>query len=293
MRRVLLIANPTSGGGKVPGLLPGVRARLDALGVAHRTELTRSLQHARDLTFEALDRDEIPVSLSGDGVAGAVAGAARTRPGAVIGVLPGGSGNDFCRHTGIGGDAIAACDVIAGGEPRPIDLGEANGAPFLGIASLGFDSEANTAANAAPRFLGRGIYVYGALSAVARWKPADFEVQIDGDTDRFAGWSVICANTSVYGAGMFVAPQARLDDGLLDIVLIRKTSRRRFLASFPKVFKGEHIHDDNVSVQRAREVRVSASRPFSVFADGDPIADLPVVVRVLPAAVRVLLPAAS
>jgi YegS/Rv2252/BmrU family lipid kinase len=293
VRHVLLIANPTSGGGKVPGLLPGVRARLDALGVAHRTELTRDLQHARDLALQALDRDEIPVSLSGDGVAGAVAGAARARPDAVIGVLPGGSGNDFCRHTGIGGDAIAACDVIAHGEARPIDLGEANGAPFLGIASLGFDSEANTAANAAPRALGRGIYVYGALHAVARWKPAEFEVEIDGGPDRFEGWSVICANTSVYGAGMFVAPDARIDDGLLDVVLIRKTSRRRFLTSFPKVFKGQHVHDDNVSVQRAREVRISASRPFAVFADGDPIADLPVVVRALPAAVRVLLPAAS
>jgi len=277
----------------VPGLLPGVRARLDALGVAHRTELTRDLPHARELALEALGLGEIPVAFSGDGVAGAVAGAVRARPDAVMGVLPGGSGNDFCRHTGIPGEALAACDVLAHGEARPIDLGEANGAPFLGIASLGFDSEANTAANAAPRALGRGIYVYGALSAVARWKPAEFEVEIDGHVDRFAGWSVICANTSVYGAGMFVAPQARLDDGLLDIVLIRKTSRRRFLASFPKVFKGRHIHDDNVSVQRAREVRVSASRPFAVFADGDPIADLPVVVRVLPAAVRVLLPAAS
>ena len=292
VRQVLLIANPTSGGGKVPRLLPAVRTRLDALGVRHRTELTRSLAHARELTIEALALGEIPVSFSGDGVAGAVAGAARTHPEAVIGVLPGGSGNDFCRHTGIPGDALEACSVIAHGEPRPIDLGEANGVPFLGIASLGFDSEANAAANAAPRALGRGIYVYGALSAIARWRPASFEVRADDHVERFEGWSVICANTSVYGAGMFVAPQARVDDGLLDVVLIRKTSRARFLASFPKVFKGEHVREENVTVRRAREVEVTASRPFQVFADGDPIADLPVVVRSLPAAVRVLLPAA-
>lgn len=290
VRHVLLIANPTSGGGKVPGLLPAVRARLDALGVAHRTEMTRDLPHARELTLEALALGEIPVAFSGDGVAGAVAAAARGRADAVIGVLPGGSGNDFCRHSGIPGDAVAACDVLANGEARPIDLGEANGAPFLGIASLGFDSEANAAANAAPRMLGRGIYIYGALSAVARWRPAEFEVEADGHVDRFEGWSVICANTSVYGGGMFVAPQARTDDGLLDLVLIRKTSRARFLASFGKVFKGEHTRERHVSIRRAHEIRVSASRPFSVFADGDPIADLPVVVRVLPAAVRVLLP---
>ena len=292
VRPVLLIANPTSGGGKVPRLLPAVRERLTALGLTHRTELTRDLPHAGALTREALGRGELPVSFSGDGVAGAVAAAARDVPDAVIGVLPGGSGNDFCRHTGIPGDALEACAVIAGGEPRAIDLGEANGVPFLGIASLGFDSEANAAANAAPRALGRGIYVYGALAAIARWKPASFEVRADDHVERFEGWSVICANTSVYGGGMFVAPQARIDDGLLDVVLIRKSGRGRFLASFPKVFKGEHIHNENVSVRRAREVHVTASRPFSVFADGDPIAHLPVVIRALPAAVRVLLPAA-
>ena len=292
VRQVLLIANPTSGGGKVPRLLPSVRARLDALGVAHRTELTRDLAHARELTGQALELGEIPVSFSGDGVAGAVAGAAHGHPGAVIGVLPGGSGNDFCRHIGIPGDALDACAVIADGEPRAIDLGEANGALFLGIASLGFDSEANAAANAAPRVLGRGIYVYGALSAIARWRPASFVVRAGDHVERFDGWSVICANTSVYGAGMFVAPQARVDDGLLDIVLIRKTGRLRFLASFPKVFKGEHISEENVTVRRAREVEVTASRPFTVFADGDPIAELPVVIRAVPDAVRVLLPAA-
>ncbi|MCU0313023.1 MAG: diacylglycerol kinase family lipid kinase [Solirubrobacteraceae bacterium] len=289
MRRVLLIANPTSGGGKVPRLLPQVRERLSALGVEHRTETTRDLAHARELTLEALALGEIPVAFSGDGVAGAVAGAAAYRD-AVIGVLPGGSGNDFCRHAGIPGDALAACETLARGEPRPIDLGEANGVPFLGIASLGFDSEANAAANAAPRALGRAIYVYGALSALARWRPASFEVEADGERLAFEGWSVICANTSVYGGGMFVAPDARIDDGLLDLVAIRKTGRARFLASFPKVFKGEHVRLEHVTVRRAPEIRVSASRPFTVFADGDPIADLPVVVRALPAAVRVLLP---
>ena len=114
VRRVLLIANPTSGGGKVPKLLPAVTARLTALGIEHRTELTRDLAHARELTVEALGLGETPVSFSGDGVAEAVAAAAAHRD-ATIGVLPGGSGNDFCRHTGIPGDAVAACDVLAHG----------------------------------------------------------------------------------------------------------------------------------------------------------------------------------
>ena len=293
MPRALLIANPSSGGGKVTRLLPAVRERLRALGVEHDLELTRSLEHAGELAGAALARGELPVAFAGDGVAGAVAGAAAAQEGAVIGVLPGGSGNDFCRHVGIPQDAVEACAVIARGTPSPVDLGEANGRPFLGIASLGFDSEANALANRAPRFLGRGIYVYGALGAVARWRPARFDVTVDGAQESFDGWSVIVANTSVYGGGMYVAPDARVDDGLLDVVLIRKTGRLRFLASFPRVFRGTHVRERNVSVRRGREVRVSASRAFDVYADGDPVATLPVHVRSLPAAVRVLLPAGS
>ena len=181
--------------------------------------------------------------------------------------------------------------VLVHGEPLAVDLGEAGGRPFLGIASLGFDSSANEIANAAPRRLGRGIYVYGALLAIARWKPATFTIELDGGERRFEGWSVIVANTSVYGAGMFVAPDARLDDGLLDVVTISRSSRLKFAATLPKVFKGTHVSDGLVTVERAREVRISASRPFDVYADGDPIAALPTVIRALPGAVRVLLPA--
>ncbi len=287
---MLLIANPTSGGGKVVRLLPRVQEKLNALGVPHRTEMTRSLEHAGELTREALERGEIPVAFSGDGVAGAVAAAAARFGDATIGVLPGGSGNDFCRHAGIPKEPLAACELMRSGVPTAIDLGEANGDIFLGIASLGFDSEANAIANAAPRALGRGIYLYGALMALARWRPASFQVEIDGSSESFDGWSVIAANTSVYGGGMYIAPDARIDDGLLDIVLSHKTSRLRFIASMPKVFSGKHIDDPSVSVRRGLEVRVSASRPFVVFADGDPITELPAVIRALPGAVKVLLP---
>ena len=291
MRPVVLIANPASGGGKVLRLLPAVESRLGELGIPFRTQLTRSLEHARELALQAAAEDATAVSFSGDGVAGAVAGALAGREDALVGVLPGGTGNDFCRHVGIPRDPVDACHVLLHGEARAIDLGEADGRPFLGIASTGFDSSANEIANAASRRLGRGIYVYGALAAIARWTPATFTIELDGAERTFEGWSVIVANTSVYGAGMYVAPDARLDDGLLDVVTIGRSSRLRFGATLPKVFKGTHVSDPLVTVQRAREVRIAASRPFDVYADGDPIAALPSVVRALPGAVRVLLPA--
>ena len=291
MTSILLIANPAAGGGRVPKLLPSVRRKLDSLGLEHRTGLTACLEDAVELTNEALDRGEIPVAFSGDGVAGVVARTASYREGGVFGVLPGGTGNDFCGHVGIPEDAVEACDVLATGVPTTIDLGEANGVRFLGIASFGYDSLANESANAAPRFLGSGVYIWGAISALVRWKMATFTVLADGNDKSFKGWTLLCANTSRYGGGMLIAPNASIEDHQFDLICTLETSRLRFIRMFPKVFKGEHIGDDNLDVSHAREVIVSADRPFTIYADGDPLTELPAEIRILPDAVKVLLPA--
>ena len=291
MTSILLIANPAAGGGRVPKLLPSVRRKLDSLGIQHRTGLTSSLDDAVRLTNEALDQGEIPVAFSGDGVAGVVARTASYRPESVFGVLPGGTGNDFCGHVGIPDDAVEACEVLASGVPTTIDLGEANGVRFLGIASFGYDSLANESANAAPRWLGSGVYIWGAISAVIRWRPAHFTVTADGAEKSFDGWSVLCANTSRYGGGMLIAPNASIEDHQFDLICTLDSSRLRFIRMFPKVFKGTHIDDDNLDVSHAREVLVSADRPFTIYADGDPLTELPAEIRILPSAVKVLLPA--
>ena len=238
----------------------------------------------------------IPVTLSGDGLVGCVAGAlaALAGPGAeaaLMAVLPGGRGNDFARVTGIPADPVAACAVLAHGAPFPVDLGTVDGRPFIGIASVGFDSDANRIANAAPARLGSLVYAYGALRALATYRHATFTVDVDGEQRRFAGWSVAAANTSAYGGGMLMAPDAQLDDGLLDVVLSGHTSRGHFLRALPKVFKGTHVRDASVEVLRGAWVQVAADRPFTVYADGDPIGELPARFGVLPGAVRVLLPA--
>jgi YegS/Rv2252/BmrU family lipid kinase len=290
-RQVTLIVNPSAGGGRAARALPAVEARLVALGLGLEVDATRDLGHAGELAVAAARRGRVVVTLSGDGMLGKVAGALREVPDAVVGVLPGGRGNDFARVAGIPLDPEAACDVIAHGQPRAIDLGEAGGTPFIGIASLGFDSDANRIANKAPARLGALVYVYGALGALVGWKPAAFSLEVDGERVSFTGWGVAIANSKAYGGGMFVAPDAELDDGALDVVRLERTSKARFLRSvLPKVFKGEHIHEPSVHVLRGAEVRVGADRPFTVYADGDPIGELPLTFRAVPGALRVLLP---
>jgi YegS/Rv2252/BmrU family lipid kinase len=287
---ISLIVNPSAGGGRAAKVLPKVQARLRALGVEHHTELTRDLPHAQELARSAAAAGEPAVVLSGDGLLGAVAHVLRGHPEAVMGVLPGGRGNDFARVAGIPLDAEAACGVIAHGTPRPVDLGDVDGATFIGIASLGFDSDANRIANEAPPRLGSLVYAYGALRALATWKHAAYEIVVDGEARAFSGWSVACANSKAYGGGMYLAPDADLHDGRLDVVFCEATSKARFLQLLPSIFKGEHVKDPRVHVLRGTEVRVSADRPFTVYADGDPIGQLPCTVRAIPDAVRVLLP---
>jgi diacylglycerol kinase family enzyme len=89
---------------------------------------------------------------------------------------------------------------------------------------------------------------------------------------------------------MFLAPDASLEDGLLDVVMVEHVSKRRFLRLLPTVFKGDHVRQPNVRVERAREVQITSDRPFMLYADGDPIAELPVTVSAVPAAVRAIVP---
>jgi YegS/Rv2252/BmrU family lipid kinase len=211
--------------------------------------------------------------------------------GGLLGILPGGRGNDFARMLGIPLRPVAACTVLRGGREARADLGVTESRPFIGIASCGFDSDANRIANEARLIRGNLVYAYGMLRALASWKPATFTLELDGGPARsFSGYSVAAANSRYYGGGMMIAPDASLSDGMLDIILIKDVPRLRYLMLAPTVFRGAHVRQPNVEVLRANSVRISASRPFTVYADGDPIAELPSTVSVKPAAVRVLVP---
>lgn len=297
---VCLIVNPAAGGGKAGRLAPEVERRLREHGLAVRSVQTRDLDHARELAAEAARAGETVVALSGDGLVGVLAGAVRFAPGAVLGVLPGGRGNDLARVLGLDPDALQACATIAGGVSRAMDLGEVMdatgdepGRAFIGIASAGFDSDANRIANEAPAWLGSLVYAYGALRALVGWRPARFEIELDppGERHVFTGYTVAVANSKTYGGGMRLAPDALLDDGLLEVVAIEDVGRLRFLAHLPKVFKGTHVALPTVRVFRAAEVAISADRPFTMYADGDPIGTLPLRLRAVRGAVTMLVPA--
>jgi YegS/Rv2252/BmrU family lipid kinase len=288
-RRFVLLVNPAAAGGKALKALPAVHAELDGLGAEHRTVTTRSVEHAGVAASEAVERGETVAALGGDGLLRPLAGALKHTETAIA-LIPCGRGNDLARVLGVPADPAAAARIAVEGEERLVDVANVDGTPFLGIASFGFDSDANRIANEAKVVRGDAVYLYAALRALAAWEPATFTVTVDGEQHRVTGYSVIVGNSKAYGGGMFVLPHAELDDGRLDVLLTLKSKKLTFLRELPKVFRGKHLDSEYVTVLRGEAVEVGSDRPFVIYADGDPIGATPATMRVEPRCLRVITP---
>ncbi|HEX8752088.1 MAG TPA: diacylglycerol kinase family protein [Solirubrobacterales bacterium] len=285
-----LLVNPSSARGRALKLLPRVEAALDAQRAPFRVQHTKGLEHGIEHALRAIELGELPVVLSGDGLIGAIGGAMAGSD-VPLGIVPCGRGNDLARVLDIPSDPEAAVEVLLAGHSRRIDVGEVNGKRFLGIASVGFDSEANRRANETRLLKGNLVYAYAALASLVRWKPARFTIRVDDERLRLTGYTVAAANSGMYGGGMRLAPDARLDDGEFDVVSVGAVGKLRFVGNLPKVFKGTHVAKDEVRVFRASHLELTASRPFDVYADGERLTELPATLRVLPGALDVLVPA--
>ena len=288
-RRLRLLCNPTAGGGRGVRTLEQVERALSGRGLELRVERTQSAAHAAQAARAAAEAGEEVVALGGDGMVRIAAHAVRGT-GAVLGVLPGGRANDFACYLGLPRDPAAACAVLLDGVERTVDAGEVDGETFLGIASIGLESDVTRLANAAPRVGGRAVYAAATLVALSRWRPATFALELDGRRESFSGYLAAAANSGRFGGGMRLAPEASVEDGLLDLVMIEDGPRPTFLRRAPRVFAGTHVGDPRVRIERVREVRLAADRPFDVYADGEQVAASPATARVLPGALRVHAP---
>ena len=288
-RSFALLVNPASGGGRSLRALPAVLAELDRLGAPNRTVTTRSMEHAGEEAVRAREAGETVLAVGGDGLLRPVAAALKGTDGAVA-LVPCGRGNDLARVLGVPRDPAQAARLAVEGAARPLDVATVDGTPYLGIASFGFDSDANRIANEAKFVKGDAVYLYAALRALAAWNPARFEVTVDGTRHTTTGYSVAVGNSRSYGGGMLLLPHAELDDGKLDVLLSKDASKVAFLRELPKVFKGTHLDSPHVEVLRGEVIEVSSDRPFVIYADGDPIGATPAVMRVEPGALQVIGP---
>jgi diacylglycerol kinase (ATP) len=298
-----LIVNPVAGRGRALRFLPQVTAALTASGTDFEVARSASLAHAAELAMDAASRDRAVVAVGGDGMAGALAGAT-SRLGGRYGIIPAGRGNDLARVLGIPADPAAAAALLASGTTRTIDLigvsvpGAAE-TIVAGSVYAGVPSVAGEIANATWWLRGSAVYTLAALRAVARWQPPTFSLQATAARHDFAGYAVVVANSAYFGAGMMVAPPAVIDDGQLDLVLMRHGPKLAFIRALAKIKDGSHTALEQVSLERDSEVTLTIDRAIPVAADGETIsfaaplpAGTPIRIRALPAALTVIAPRA-
>ncbi|WP_435972563.1 diacylglycerol/lipid kinase family protein [Streptomyces sp. Qhu_M48] len=292
MRQFTAVVNPTAGGSSgTAGLLPLARLLREA-GARIDTVYSRSLQHARELAQDAGAQGHVVLAVGGDGMAGSVGGALSGTD-TVLGLVPAGRGNDFARALALPTDAPRLAGILLDGAPRAVDTIEVESAAHgricvLGSVYAGVDAVANRHANASRVLRGAASYYAGGLRAVLAWKPAAYRITVDGVAHERTGYTVIAANSGFYGFGRNVAPGARVDDGILDVVVIRQAPKRLFFAMMNELKTGAHVHRPQVEILRGKEIRIEADRPLPYGADGEVDAVLPVTLRVRPAALNVL-----
>jgi diacylglycerol kinase (ATP) len=292
MRQFTAVVNPAAGGSASAAALLAVARPLREAGAELQTEYSRSLAHAQDLARHAGQQGRVVLAVGGDGMAGGIGGAL-SGTGAVLGLVPAGRGNDFARALELPTKPLELAEVLLHHEPRPVDTIEVESAVHdrtvvLGSVYAGVDALANRHANHAKLLRGAASYYAGGLRAVTTWRPAHYRVTVDGEEHQHTGYTVVAANSGYYGSGRLIAPAARMDDGMLEVVMIGEAPRWLFFALMNELKTGTHVHRPQVRILRGREITISADREVPYGADGEVDAVLPVTVRVLPGALRVL-----
>jgi len=280
--KILLVANPCAGHGRAGRLLDEVGDMCRVLGLEVDTRLTERPGHATEI-IEAEDLTPFDgvVATGGDGtVFEAVNGIFRNPAGPAVpfGVLPMGTGNSFSRDLGLKrGEVREALELIAGGATRKVDVGRCRTGGrdlyYLNILGLGFVSDV-TATAAKLKLLGNASYTIGVVYRTAFLGTFRLELELDGNViERDATFLEI--SNSRFTADFLMAPEAKIDDGLLDVTLLGKISRRRLLRLFPSVFKGEHVQYPEVETFTARGIKVVSDQPKILSPDGELIGTTP------------------
>ena len=211
-----------------------------------------------------------------------------------LALIPTGSGDDFAKVMGIPRDIGKACDAIVDGPVREVDVALANGIRYLGVAGLGFDSEVAAYANRSVKFLrGSAVYLYAILRVLPRFTPHPVRIGTESGTREEQIMFAVVGNSRQYGGGIRIVPDARVDDGLLDLCIVHRTTRVQLLKTLPKAYTGAHVTSPFVELARGRSFTFeSPARPLAVYADGEPLTQTPVEFAVAGERLRIVTPPA-
>lgn len=286
-REVALLANRRAGRGRSSTLFPLVSARLRAGGLRVRELVARDGDHARTLAALAVATGvDGLVVIGGDGSVnlGLQVVAGTDVP---LGIVPTGTGNDAARYFDLPlRDPVAATDLILRGRTRTVDLARTGDRWFITVLAAGFDAVVSERAAHMTWPRGQMRYNVATVAELRTFRPLSYSLDVDGVTHELDAMLVAVGNGPSFGGGLRITEGALLDDGLLDVVVIKPLSRLELVRTYPKLFTGTHVTHPQYQRFRARRVTVAASGVVG-YADGERIGSLPLTVECIPRAVKV------
>jgi YegS/Rv2252/BmrU family lipid kinase len=290
---VSIIINPISGGATIAQgaqRAEHAAAALDRAGERGDVLLTERRGHGHELAQAARRRgDRLVIAWGGDGTVNEIASALVGGP-TVLGIVPSGSGNGLARELHLPSKSSNALAAALHGTPRPVDAGELGGRLFFSVAGVGFDAHVAAAFDreAGPR---RGFSSYVRLTTRELWRYRCAQYRVDG-ADAVSALLLTFANSAQFGNGARIAPDAQIDDGLLDLVIFEERSRLTTVRHLPKLFTGGVARVRGVTIRRVREAVVESELPMTFHVDGEPVrGGTRLEARVHPGAVKVAVPA--
>lgn len=272
----LIAINPHSGNGRGSAVAAEVIRYLSLHDISYRSIAAASADELiNSLTREVESKEYSGViAVGGDGLAHLVMQICVPRH-LPFAVVPAGTGNDFVRTLGWSLDDIEPLlERITTTEATPIDLGNVDSEWFGAILSTGFDSVVNERANTLKWPSGPQRYNVAIALELPRFKPVTYEITCDGESFTTEAMLVAVGNGKSYGGGMNICPQAQLNDGLFDLIILEPVSKVEFLKVFPRVYSGSHISHPKVRSMRAKKVTISAKAV--AYADGERIGPAPI-----------------
>lgn len=288
---VVLLVSPVAGRGRATGLAEAVLAEFRRAGHSARVlPATTGADAERQAAGAIAGGAGAVAAVGGDGTVHAalqaVAGTATP-----LAVVPAGTGNDLVRALRIPREPVAAARAaaqdLAEGASRVLDAGRTGNRWWATVLCCGFDSAVSDRANRLRWPRGRRRYDVAVLAELARLKPVELTLTLDGDAQTLPVTMVAVGNTPWYGGGMMVCPSADPTDGLFDVTVVGATSRLQLIRTKPLLMTGAHVHHASVTVDRAARVELS-SPDVTTYADGEPVAALPAVAECVPGALTVV-----
>jgi diacylglycerol kinase (ATP) len=302
----VFLVNPASDNGATGKRWPELAHRAALLGLAGETHFSTAPGHLIELAREvAAAGAELVVAAGGDGTLNEVVdGLVQSGRHATLAAIPLGTGMDFLRTYGIPGRFEGAVRVAVGGETRTIDVGRVHYRTWEGaeqtrhvanVGSVGMSGAVARRANDMSKALGgRATFFYALVRVFFEWENTEVVVELDGGEARTGRMhDVIVANGQWHGGGMWLAPEARPDDGLFDVVLIGDIEKAEFVKAVGKIYRGTHLAHPKVDLLRSARVHVDAPEHLPIELDGEQVGTTPVTFEIVPGALRLRVPAGS